>query len=110
MALVSSSVFTFGCVSLSLVTQEGGSFKTWMVDAPNFRRCYTRKVVAMKQVKFLANYHYGFIKPGELVVNFGAGAKVVNIDVERGVLLKGCGADATVGKWYANPDNVAIAR
>ena len=110
MALVSSSVFTFGCVSLSLVTQEGGNFKSWMVQTPGFCRCYTRKSVAMKQAKFLANHHYGFIKPGELVVNFGVGAKVVKIDVERGILLKGCGADASVGKWYADPDKVAIAR
>lgn len=108
MTLSISSAFAFGSVRLSLVEQANG--KLWMVDAPNFRVYYTRKAVAMKQVKMLANYHYGFIKPGELVVNFGVGATVVKVDVQRGVLLKGTGDDVNVGQWYADPDEIAIAR
>lgn len=40
---------------------------------------------------------------GEIVENFGAIARVLDIDPERGIQLREIGAPASAGTWRADP-------
>jgi hypothetical protein len=42
-------------------------------------------------------------KVGDIVENFGAIARVLDIDPERGIQLREIGQPASAGTWRANP-------